>query len=242
METKNIELNKQLSPIELRAIYDLFNRKFTVIPKSISEYAINYPFFTEIDFSQMSVPIPEIKSLNTLKQLNDEIKRNLFIKIIRATQDLLWSDEQKFLLYLQYFKLIGAREIMMFNCSYILRELLPHINCERKFTNGDFFYYEMRLEEQYEYDNFNAYIYISTDSKATGNYLHIFIDDDTINYIFRKAGFFTIEGGLNYISKKLDENLFMEYGNYKLSYTKQEPFRDAIRKGFWFPFNDIKIQ
>ena len=241
--SKKNELNKLLSPIELRAISDLLNGKFTDLMPGIDSEHDEQNFmdsFLEIDFSQMSKPISEQEYINTLKKLNPEIKKYLFANIINASQHFMfWPQERKLIIYLLNLNFIGAGEVMMLNCSYVLRDMLSYYGCNSySFSKDDFFYYEMIIEEKEDY---HCYIGLDMGHGNNGDFLNVFVDYETINLILSYT--YSPIGSANYILKKLEEkNFFLENGNYKLSYKKEEPSFDAIREGVWFHFENIEFQ
>lgn len=140
------EIVKCLTPLDLRAIYDLLcllNMHFlgidpTTEPDEDEDNFISY--FPEIDFSKMSDSLSSIETLNAIMNLKPEIKRFIFAKIISATQHILfWKTEREVVLYLFNLNFIEAKEVMMLNCSYVLRDLLPYSGCEYELTSDDFF-------------------------------------------------------------------------------------------------------
>ena len=246
METTLNELNKHLTPIELRALND-FLRHLNVLflgarideaSKATEDTLIYY--FSDVDFSKKSSEvISAMTTIKIIRNLKPEIKRIIFANIINATHHLMfWKKERELIVYLINMNFIGAKEIMMLNCSYILRNLLPYNGCGYKFTSDDFFNYEMRITEDVD---FHCHIYINTGHGDRGDFVNIFIDYDTIKLI--RPYLISPEGSAQFISNKLDEkNFFLENGDYNFAYKKDGISGDAFRNGVWFCFYDIQFQ
>lgn len=245
MATKNKELYSHLTPIELRAINDLLcllNINFLDIdPTSDCENGgVNFMnYFSELDFSRMSDSLPAIEALGAIKKLNPEIKRFVFAKIINATQHMLfWKTERDIVLYLLRLNIIGAKEVMMLNCSYILRDLLPYNGCNYEVICDNFFDFEMKIRNE---EDFHCYISLNTGFVDREGFVNIFIDYDTVKCI--RSYLYTPEGSVNFISNQLDaKNYFKNHGNYMFSFEKSEPSGDALRNGVWFRFNNIQLK
>ena len=239
------EIINNLSPTELRAINDLLfliNIHFLNIDPTTSSKDYDNGFnryFSEIDFSRMSKPLSSIEAVNAIRNLSPDIKRFVFAKIMNATQHLIfWKTEREIILYLLQINFIGAKEVMMLNCSYTLRDLLPYNGCHYEFSSDDFFDFEMKIKNE---DNFHCYIYLNTGTEDHGGFVKIFIDYDTVKHI--RPYLYSPEGSINFIANQIDEkNYFKNHGNYTFSYTKKAAFGDAIRNGVWLSFHDIQLK
>ena len=239
------EIIKQLSPLDLRAIYDLLSHLNRLFLKTDSDPDFEYEgddflsYFSEIDFSRMSDSQKSVEALKAIKNLKPEIKRLIFARIMDATQHLLfWKTEREIALYLLKLNFIGAKEIMMLNCSYVLRDLLPYDGSSYKFICDDFYDFNMTIENE-EY--FHCYISLNTKFVDQEGFVNIFIDYDTVKCI--RSYLYNPEGSVSFISNQLDEkNYFKNHGNYLFSYVKSAPSGDAIRNGVWFRFYNIQFK
>lgn len=251
MNNIEIEVIKNLSPLDLRAINDLLgllNMHFLKIDTNSDsevggENFMNY--FSDVDFSRMSEPSTAIEALNAIRNLNQEIKRFIFVRVLNASHKmtLFWKIKREIISYLLNFKFIGAKEMMMLNCSYILRNLLPDDDCNCELANRGSYDYEMWITNE---EDFHCNIYINTGNDGRGGFVNIFIDYGTIlrNMQRHLPPFsYAIEEKLYLISKAIDDNnCFNSYKKYFFSYKKDSPSVDDINHGVWLRFYDIQFQ
>ena len=244
------EGNKSFSQLDLRAINDLLyllNRNFLHIDtdSNCEDGSLNFMnYFSELDFSRMSEPLKALESIKAIKNLKPEVKKFIFVRLLNASHEMLfWKTEREIIAYLLNFKFIGAKEMMMLNCSYILRNLLPYNGYKCEFASRGSYDYEMWITNE---EDFHCNIYINTGCDSRGDFVNIFIDYHTIlrNMQRHLPPFsFAIEEKLYLISKAIDENnCFNSSKNYFFSYKKDSPSVDEMNHGVWFRFYDIQFQ
>ena len=96
------ECFKDLSPLDLRAIHDLvelLNVEFLNInPESdCKDEDVNFMnYFQDVDFSRMSEPLTMLEAFPAIENLGPEIKRLIFVKVLNASQKILfWKTEKE---------------------------------------------------------------------------------------------------------------------------------------------------
>lgn len=249
MRSIESKIIQNLSPLDLRAINDLLYllnmHFFNTDIESNSDEKNLMSYFPEIDFSRMSAPITSLEAIQAITNLTSEIKRFIFVKVLNASHEILfWKTERELISYLLNLKFIGAKEMMMLNCSYILRNLLPYNGCKCEFasSNGSFDY-EMWITNE---EDFHCNIYLNTGCGNRGDFVNIFIDYSTILRAMHSQlppFSYAINDKLYLTSKTIDENnCFQSYKKYFFSYEKDIPSVDDTNLGFWFRFYDIQFQ
>lgn len=244
------EVIKNLSPLDLRAINDLLyllNANFLNIrtnsdSEDRSENFRNY--FSDVDFSRMSEPLKSLYAIKAIKNLKPEIKKFIFVRVLNASHEMLfWKTEREIISYFLTLNFIGAKEMMMLNCSYILRNLLPYNGSNCELASRGSFDYEMWITNE---KDFHCNIYINTGCDSRGDFVNIFIDYHTIlkNMQRHLPPFsYAIDEKLYLISKAIDENnSFKSSKDYFFSYKKESPSVDDMNHGVWFRFYDIQFQ
>ena len=250
------ECFKDLSPLDLRAIHDLvelLNVEFLNInPESdYKDEDVNFMnYFQDVDFSRMSEPLTMLEAFPAIENLGPEIKRLIFVKVLNASQKILfWKTEKEIITYFQSLKFIGAKEMMMLNCSYILRNLLPYNGCNCELASrGNSYDYEMWITNE---EDFHCNIYINTGCGNRGDFVNIFIDYHTILRAIHIRGQLpsflnainAINDKLYLISKTINENnCFQSYKKHFFSYEEDLPSVDDMNHGVWFKFYNIQFQ
>ena len=251
MRSIESKIIQNLSPLDLRAINDLLHllnlHFFNTDIESNSDEKNLMSYFPEIDFSRMSGPITSLEAIKAITNLTSEIKRFIFVKVLNASHEMLfWKTERELISYLLNLKFIGAKEMMMLNCSYILRNLLPYNGCNCELASrGNSYDYEMWITNE---EDFHCNIYINTGCGNRGDFVNIFIDYHTILRAIHIRGQLppfssAINDKLYLISKTINENnCFQSYKKHFFSYEEDLPSVDDMNHGVWFKFYNIQFQ